>query len=87
MQQADVPALARDVRLRVEDEETAYLLVPEGVVELNAPARAALELVDGTRDVDAIATALCERFDAPFDEVRADTQELLSSLRARGFVQ
>lgn len=83
---AEAPAFARGVRLRVEDGDVAYLLVPEGVVELNVPARATLELVDGKRGVDDIAAVLCERFDAPLDDVRNDVRELVRSLRERGFL-
>jgi pyrroloquinoline quinone biosynthesis protein D len=84
---ADALRYARGVRLHTEGDDVAWLLVPEGVLDLNASARAVLELVDGTRTVDDIAALLAQRYDAPIDELRTDVASLCGSLRERGFLQ
>lgn len=78
--------LARGVRLRREDDGTAFLLVPEGVVELNDSAAATLELLDGARTLDELTEALRERFEADAAALRGDVETLLDELRVRGFV-
>jgi pyrroloquinoline quinone biosynthesis protein D len=78
---------ARGVRLHREPNAGAFLLVPEGVLELSESAIAILSLIDGTRSIDAIAAALAHEFDAPFDELRGDVVELCDALRARGFLR
>ena len=65
---------------------SAFLLVPEGVVELSPSAAAIAELIDGNHTLDGIAAALAERFDAPADTLRADVAEFCDSLRDRGHV-
>jgi len=77
---------ARGMRLRENEDGTGLLLVPEGVVNLNATAIATLALVDGTRDFDAIVAALAERFDAQPGELADDVRSLLSALVERGFL-
>jgi pyrroloquinoline quinone biosynthesis protein D len=83
----NAPKFARGVRLRVENEETAYLLVPEGVVELSDSARAILELVDGERRIDEIAAELSARYDARLEQLRDDVRALCGALMQRGFLQ
>jgi pyrroloquinoline quinone biosynthesis protein D len=83
---ADVPRYARGVRMHVEGDEAAFLLVPEGVLDLNPTARAILELVDGNRSTDEIATVLSERYEVPREELLADVNDLCLSLRERGFL-
>jgi coenzyme PQQ biosynthesis protein PqqD len=78
--------LARGVRLRREADGSTLLLVPEGIVELNEPAAAALELANGTRSTDEIVAALAEQFDDPGGTLRADVRALLADLTERGFV-
>ena len=78
--------LARGVRLRREADGSTLLLVPEGIVELNEPAAAALELANGTRSTDEIVAALAEQFDDPDGTLRADVRALLADLTERGFV-
>ncbi len=79
-------AFARGVRLRREPDGSAMLLVPEGIVELNDTAAAALELAEGGRSLDDIVAALADRFDAPDDELRADVGALLDELVSRGYL-
>jgi coenzyme PQQ biosynthesis protein PqqD len=81
-----IPALADGVRLR-RLPDRSVLLVPEGVVNLNASAAATLELVDGTRSRDDIAAELCSRYDVPAAQVRADVEELFARLSARGWMR
>jgi pyrroloquinoline quinone biosynthesis protein D len=83
---AEIPRYARGVRMHTEGDETAYLLVPEGVLDLNPSARAILELVDGSRSTDDIAAVLAQRYDAAHAELLADVRELCTSLRSRGFL-
>jgi pyrroloquinoline quinone biosynthesis protein D len=78
--------LARGVRLRREPDGSTLLLVPEGIVELNEPAAAALELANGSRSTDEIVAALAEQFDDPDGTLRADVLALLADLAERGFV-
>jgi pyrroloquinoline quinone biosynthesis protein D len=84
---ADVLRYARGVRMHTEGEDAAFLLVPEGVLDLNPTARAILELVNGARTAKEIADVLSQRYDAPRDEVLADVNELCASLRERGFLR
>lgn len=78
--------LQRGVRLRRSDCGAAMLLIPEGIVELNDTAAAALELIDGSRDLDAVAIELAHRFDADPADVRSDVRDLLDTFVERGFL-
>jgi pyrroloquinoline quinone biosynthesis protein D len=78
--------LARGVRLRLEGDGRALLLVPEAVVELNESAAATLELLDGARTVDDLIVALGGRFEAAESDLRDDVETLLADLAERGFV-
>ena len=80
------PKLARGVRLRALDDGKSVLLIPEGVVKLNATAAAALGLVDGTRTVGQIVNELRGRFAAPADSIDADVADLFGRLQQRGWV-
>jgi pyrroloquinoline quinone biosynthesis protein D len=79
------PSLARGVRLRKEDGGIAFLLIPEGVVELGETALAIVELVDGARTVDEIALALAQRYDAPAGDVSADVRAFVDDFTERGY--
>ena len=58
------PRLATGARLQYDEvREEHLLLVPEGVVRLNATAAEVLELCDGERSLDDIVGALSERYD------------------------
>lgn len=80
------PSFARGVRFRRLDDGRGVLLIPEGVVNLNATAAAVAELLDGTRSTSGIAAELCVRFGAPSESIAADVEELLSGLAQRGWV-
>lgn len=51
---------------------------------LNKTAAIIWEMCDGQLDVDEIATRLSDRFAVAFDEVRADTRELIDKLVRAG---
>ncbi len=86
--QAAVPRLARGVRLHwCRVRETWFLLGPERAIRLDATGHAVLDLVDGTRDLGAIATTLAERFDAPAAKIEADAGAYLAGLSDRGLVR
>lgn len=78
--------LARGVRLRRLDEGRSVLLVPEGVVNLNAPAAATVELLDGVRSCDDIAMELKTRFRDPATSIESDVAELVDRLAGRGWI-
>ena len=78
--------LARGCRLRREANGQAILLVPEGIVTLNETAAAALELADGSRSLDSIASTLAERFEDPNGALIRDVRDLLDDFATRGYV-
>jgi pyrroloquinoline quinone biosynthesis protein D len=85
---AGVPSFARGVRLRREADGSMLLLVPEGVVRLNATAAAALDLVDGKRTQGEIVAELEARgFDATAACIAEDVGALFERLRARHFLR
>jgi pyrroloquinoline quinone biosynthesis protein D len=79
------PRLAQGVRLRWDPvRESHVLLFPEGALKLNATASDVLELCDGERTLDDIATLLSSRYGGA--DVRADVESLLDSIATRGLV-
>ena len=82
-----VPRLGRGVRLhRCRVRGAWFLLAPERAIRLDPTGIAVLELVDGARDLSAIAGALAERFEAPRARIEADAGAFLAGLAARGLV-
>lgn len=80
------PVFGKGVRLRHDADGGAMLLVPEGALVLNAPAAAALSLVDGARTVGEIADELVKRFDVTDEQARADVGALFERLFERRLV-
>jgi pyrroloquinoline quinone biosynthesis protein D len=79
------PRLVTGARLRYDEvREEHVLLIPEGVVRLNATAAEVLELCDGERSVDDIVGALSARYDGA--DVRDDVVELVDAMAQRGLV-
>jgi len=79
------PRLVTGARLRYDDvREEHQLLIPEGVVRLNASAAEVLALCDGARSLDDIVGALSERYDGA--DLRDDVFELVAALQQRGLV-
>jgi coenzyme PQQ biosynthesis protein PqqD len=83
---AELLRFAPGVRLRRETDAIAFLLVPEGIVELSPSAAAIAVLIDGTRTLDLVAATLAERYDAPVETLRGDVVEFCDSMRERGHV-
>jgi coenzyme PQQ biosynthesis protein PqqD len=81
------PRFGKGVKLRHEGNGSMMLLIPEGALVLNAPAAAALELVDGARPLEEIVTAVAARFGVSADEARKDILELFERLEERGLVR
>jgi pyrroloquinoline quinone biosynthesis protein D len=81
------PRFGKGVKLRHETDGGAMLLVPEGALVLNAPAAAALDLVDGTRTLDDIIAGVAEHFDVSAEQASQDLADLFDRLELRGFVQ
>jgi pyrroloquinoline quinone biosynthesis protein D len=79
------PKLATGVRLHFDRvRERHVLLFPEGALVLNPTAVEVLELCDGERDLDAVASVLSERYEGA--DVRDDVVELLGEIAERGLV-
>jgi pyrroloquinoline quinone biosynthesis protein D len=81
----DRPQLAVGVRLHWDKvRERHVLLYPEGALVLNQTAVDVLELCDGKRSLDEIASTLSSRYSGA--DVRDDVQELLAAIAGRGLV-
>jgi coenzyme PQQ biosynthesis protein PqqD len=79
------PRLATGARLQYDDvREEHQLLVPEGVVRLNATAAEVLELCDGNRSLDDIVVALAERYDGA--DLGDDVRGLVQAMADKGLV-
>jgi len=79
------PRLASGVRLHWDGvRERHVLLFPEGAVNLNGTAADVLELCDGTRTIDEIASELSSRYNGA--DVRADVESLVSAIAERGLI-
>jgi pyrroloquinoline quinone biosynthesis protein D len=79
------PRLATGARLQYDDvREEHLLLVPEGVVRLNATAAEVLELCDGNRSLDDIVGALTERYNGA--ELGDDVRGLVQAMAEKGLV-
>ena len=64
--------------------EQHLLLIPEGAVALNSTAAEVLELCDGERSVEEIASALSERYSGA--DVADDVRELIGGMVQHGLV-
>lgn len=83
-----VPFMPRGVRLRFDKVRGAWvLLAPERALRLDAVGHAILSRVDGARSLDAIARDLAETFDAPLDQIFADSAGYLSQLLDRRILE
>jgi pyrroloquinoline quinone biosynthesis protein D len=79
------PRLATGARLRYDEvREEHQLLVPEGVVRLNATAAEVLELCDGERSLDDIVGAVATRYNGA--DLGDDVRELIQAMAAKGLV-
>ena len=79
------PRLVTGARLRYDEvREEHVLLIPEGVVRLNATAAEVLGLCDGERSLDDIVGAVSARYEGA--DVRDDVLELVDAMAQRGLV-
>jgi pyrroloquinoline quinone biosynthesis protein D len=79
------PRLSAGVRLHWDRaREQHVLLYPEGMLKLNDTAVAVLELCDGERSLDDIASTLSQKYGGA--NVTPDVDTLLNSLAQRGLV-
>jgi pyrroloquinoline quinone biosynthesis protein D len=79
------PRLVTGARLQYDDvREEHQLLIPEGVVRLNATAAEVLELCDGERSLDDIVGALTERYDGA--DLGDDVRGLVQAMAEKGLV-
>ena len=80
-----VPRLWRLARLDFDTVRQRHvLLYPEGAVLLNDTGAAILELCDGSRTIEQIATVLSERYHA---DVSGDVNEYLTQMAERELVR
>jgi pyrroloquinoline quinone biosynthesis protein D len=79
------PRLATGARLQYDEvREEHQLLIPEGVVRLNATAAEVLGLCDGERSLDDIVGALSERYNGA--DLGDDVRGLVQAMAAKGLV-
>ncbi|HEX6025279.1 MAG TPA: pyrroloquinoline quinone biosynthesis peptide chaperone PqqD [Solirubrobacter sp.] len=79
------PRLATGARLSYDEVRSEHLLlIPEGAVKLNPTAAEVLELCDGERSLDDIASTLSARYQGA--DVRDDVRELLDAMAQQGLV-
>ena len=79
------PRLATGARLQYDEvREEHLLLVPEGVVRLNATAAEVLELCDGERSLDDVVGALSARYDGA--DLGEDVRGLVQAMAEKGLV-
>jgi hypothetical protein len=86
MNETSAVRFGKGVRFRRDRDGNALLLVPEGALQLNGTAGAALELVDGVRSIDGIVALLVERFEVSRDDARSGVAEVFGRLIERGFL-
>ena len=79
------PRLATGARLQYDEvREEHLLLVPEGVVRLNATAAEVLELCDGERSLDDVVGALSARYAGA--DLGEDVRGLVQAMAEKGLV-
>ena len=84
-----IPGLRPGYRLQWEPVQQRHvLLYPEGMVKLNGPAAAILELCDGERDVAAVIAELKAKFgDAEDADLDNDVREFLQAASRNGWIR
>ena len=68
------------------DLGTMTLVTGGRMVQLNAVGAEIWELLDGTRDQDAVLGELSDRFDAPTEQLAADLEGFLTELAHEGWI-
>jgi hypothetical protein len=85
----DSRPLRRQDVLAQKAGDTLVLLTPDTgeYYTLNEVGARIWELVDGTVTVAEIAGVLAEEYEAPIEQIQADTLELLAELAAETFIR
>ena len=78
--------LARGIRFRRTADNQGVLLIPEGVVNLNASAAAIVELIDGKRSSAEIVSDLCSRFEVSERNMQEDVEALMRRFASRAWL-
>ena len=82
---SDVLVVPEGIVSREVDGELVVVLPEEGrYVVLNPTGAQMIDLADGERTLDEIATQIAERFGAEPEQVRADVLKFAEDLHARG---
>ena len=81
------PKLSPGVKLRTDPARGPMLLAPERILELDETAQAIVAQFDGVKRVSEIAAALAKEYDEKADVIRADIENLLKDLTAKGYVK
>lgn len=81
------PRLAPGVKLRTDKTRGPVLLGPERVLELDEVAQSIVAQFDGTKRVSEIAASLAKEYDENAEVIRADIDNLLKDLAAKGYVK
>jgi GeoRSP system PqqD family protein len=71
----------------VSDQGWVILVDAGEMHELNLIAGEIWCLADGSRDARAVALAIAERYEAPFEEILADVEEFVSDSVTRGWLR
>ena len=88
LEQDSVLRLAPGCRLSEKGAAEDILLIPEGALRLQGPARAIVELCNGQHAVRDIVEELKQRFGAEHaTRIEAETVALLTRLRDRGALE
>jgi pyrroloquinoline quinone biosynthesis protein D len=78
------PRLAPGCRLHPTE---AVMLIPEGTLKLQGPARDILTQLDGKQSVAAIVDELAKQYGVDRDDIRHDVLSLLDRMEQRGVVR
>jgi pyrroloquinoline quinone biosynthesis protein D len=79
------PRLAPGCRLHPTE---AVMLIPEGTLKLQGPAREILEQLDGKQSVAAIVDELLKQYEGvDRDDIQQDVLSLLDRMEERGVVR
>ena len=71
----------------IDDEIVVMSLATGDFFSLEGTARAAWDLIDGSRDLAALVTALAEQFDTSAQTIGPDLEAFVAQLRAAGLLR
>ncbi|SMO73288.1 pyrroloquinoline quinone biosynthesis peptide chaperone PqqD [Paracoccus laeviglucosivorans] len=84
---ACVPYLPRGVRLHDDRVRgIRVLLAPERAMQLDAVGDAILTELDGKRSLAEVILVLCQRYQAPVEQIEGDVREFITGLVDRRMV-